>query len=87
MQKKFFKMQMKEYTSKYHLYFSKKTLDNPPTISYRCEGLQEMLAKDHIWMKNPEKAGTMEYISHKMTALASAAGYSPEPEEETLPVS
>ena len=45
-----------------------------------------MLAKDRIWMNNPEKAGTMEYISHKATALASATGDGPESEEETLPV-
>lgn len=44
-----------------------------------------MLAKDRIWMKNPEKAGTTEYIPHKTTALTSAAGDGPEL-EETLPL-
>ena len=43
-----------------------------------------MLAEDRIWMKNPEKAGTTEYISHQATALASAARDGPESEEETL---
>ena len=80
-QMKFFKMRTKEYTSKYHLHFSEKTL---PTISYHCEGLQEMPAKDHIWMKNPEKAGTTEYISHQATVLV---GDGPGLEEETLPPS
>ena len=83
-QMKFFEMRTKEYTSKYHLRFSEKTLDNLPTVSYHCEGLQEMPAEDRIWMKNPEKAGTTEYISHQATALASAARDGPESEEETL---
>ena len=67
---KFFEMRTKEYTSKYHLHFSEKTLHNPTTILYHCEGLQEMPAKDRIGMMNLEKAGTTEYISHKATALA-----------------
>ena len=45
-----------------------------------------MPAKDHIGMKNPEKAGTTEYISHQVTALTSAARDGPESEEETLPL-
>ena len=64
-----FEMQTKEYTSKYHLHFSEKTLHNPPTVLYLCEGLQEMPAKDRIGMKNSDKAGMTEYISHKATAI------------------
>ena len=84
-QKKFFEIRTKEYASKYHLYFSEKTLDNLSTVSYHHQGQHEMPAKDRNWMKHPERAGTTEYISSKHRTLASAAGDGPESEEETIP--
>ena len=84
-QKKFFEIRTKEYTSKYHLYFSEKTLDNLSTISYNHQGQHEMLAKNRNWMKHPERAETTEYISSKSQTLASTAKDGPESEEETLP--
>jgi hypothetical protein len=87
-QKKFFEIRTKEYTSKYHLYFSEKTLDDLSTISYHHQGQHEMLAKDRNWIKQPERAGTTEYISSKsytLNASESVAEDGPESEEETVP--
>ena len=83
-QKKFFEIRTKEYASKYHLHFSEKTLDNLPTVSYSYKGQREMPAKDHTWIKHPERAETTEYISDKPHRLTPADG--PELEEETLPL-
>lgn len=84
-QKKFFEMRTKEYTTKYHLHFSEKTLGNLPTASYRFEGLQEMPAKDRTWIQNPEKSGTTEYIPEKPTAPKIMED-GPESEDETIPL-
>ena len=84
-QKKFFEIRTKEYTSKYHLHFSEKTLDDLSTVSYHYEGQHEMLAKDRIWMKHPERAGTTEYISNKQYTLAPVED-GPESEEDTVPL-
>ena len=84
-QKKFFEIRTKEYTSKYHLYFSEKTLDNLSTVSYHHQGYDEMPAKDRDWMKHPERVGTTEYISNKCHTLAPVAEDGPESEEETVP--
>ena len=85
-QKKFFEIRTKEYTSKYHLYFSEETLDNLSSVSYHHQGQYEMPAKDRNWMKHPERAGTTEYISIKghTSTLTAAADDGPESEEETV---
>ena len=85
-QQKFFEVRTKEYTSKYHLHFSEKTLDNLSTMSYHYDGQRAMPVKDRTWMKHPERAGTTEYISDKPDTLAtSTVEDGPESEEETLP--
>lgn len=85
-QKKFFDIRTKEYTSKYHLYFSEKTLDNLSTVSYHHVGQHEMPAKDRNWMKHPERAGTTEYISSKHHSTLAPAAEGLESEEETVPL-
>jgi hypothetical protein len=85
-QKKFFEIRTKEYASKYHLYFSEKNLNDLSTVSYHHESQHEMPAKDRIWMKDPERPGTTEYISGKPHILASTAEDGPESEEETEPL-
>lgn len=85
-QKKFFEIRTKEYTSKYHLYFSEKTLDKLSTVSYHHVGQHKMLPKDRIWMKHPERAETTEYISRKNHTLAPTAEDGPESEEDTVPL-
>ena len=81
-QRKFFEIRTTEYTSKYHLHFSEKTLDNLPTVSYSYKGQREMPVKDRTWIKHPERAETTEYISDKPPRQPPADG--PESEEETV---
>jgi len=82
-QDKFYEIRTKEYAARYHLYFSEITLDELPTVSYRCAGFHEMEKKDRLWMLRPERAGTTEYLSTIVPSLPPAQE-GPESEEETI---
>jgi len=81
-QEKFYQIRIKKYAAQYNLSFSEATLDKLPTVSYHQAGFREMDKKDHVWLLQPERKGTTEYISNPIPSLPLAPD-GPESEEKT----
>ena len=81
-QEKFYQIRIKKYAAQYNLSFSEATLDKLPTVSYHQAGFREMDKKDHVWLLQPERKGTTEYISNPSPSLPLAPD-GPESEEKT----